>query len=241
MKGGENMELKLGIMTNAELAEWFGIKEKSFTTNRSKKLEELSQFAEFENLKGKVKITKIIRPVFIKKRSRNYQIVQEGFKKHLAPNGLDTMKRISKVIYAENKAELTITEETLYRYLADYCVVAFGKHGKEAGEQGCRYYMLAKRNPDGGDNLYLPFTAEEQEIKQEILKRLFAEDKAEKLEQLMVFEDLLKTGEMNDEEAFKYFKDIIHLNTIYERFVVELEEALHCSIARVTLFVVKGD
>ena len=234
------MELKLGVMTNAELAEWFGIKEKSFTTNRAKKLEELSQFAEFDILKGKVEITKIHRPVYIKKRSRNYQIVQEGFKKHLCPNGLDTMRRISKKIYAENKNELTIAENTLYQYLSDYCVVAFGKHGKEAGEQGYRYYMLAKRAPENSENQYLPFTAEEQVIKQEILQRLFAENKAEKLEQLMVFEDLIKSGDMTDEEAFKYFKDIIHLNSIYDRFVAELEEALNCSIARVTLFVVKG-
>ena len=38
------VELKLGIMTNKELAEWFGMKEHSFRTAKQKKLEELKEY-----------------------------------------------------------------------------------------------------------------------------------------------------------------------------------------------------
>ena len=57
----EIKQLKKGIMTNKELADWFRIKEKSFRDTRAKKLEILKEYAEFENLRGKVNILKISR------------------------------------------------------------------------------------------------------------------------------------------------------------------------------------
>ena len=37
------MELRVGLMTNSELAEWFGVKPASFRNHKPKKLEELKQ------------------------------------------------------------------------------------------------------------------------------------------------------------------------------------------------------
>ena len=42
------IELKLGKMTRAELAEWFGIKPRSYDNAKAKTLEELKLFADFE-------------------------------------------------------------------------------------------------------------------------------------------------------------------------------------------------
>ena len=53
-------------MTNKELADWFRIKEKSFRDTRAKKLEILKEYAEFENLRGKVNILKISREIIEK-------------------------------------------------------------------------------------------------------------------------------------------------------------------------------
>ena len=73
----ELKQLHLGIMTNKELAEWFGMdKEKSFRSTRAKKLEILKEYAEFENLRGKVNITKIIKPIYTK-GSKNYELIKE--------------------------------------------------------------------------------------------------------------------------------------------------------------------
>ena len=41
-------ELKLGIMTNKELATWFGIQPVTFSKNKQKKLEQLRAYADFE-------------------------------------------------------------------------------------------------------------------------------------------------------------------------------------------------
>ena len=57
-------ELHIGIMTNQELADWFGIKEKSLRSCRKRKLQELKEYADFENLRGKVNITKILKSIY---------------------------------------------------------------------------------------------------------------------------------------------------------------------------------
>lgn len=58
------------IYSNAELAKWFGIQTASFAKTKKKKLEYLRQFAEFEEIKGKVKIIKVIEPVYINPRDK---------------------------------------------------------------------------------------------------------------------------------------------------------------------------
>ena len=50
------MELKIGTMTNIELAEWFGISLSTFKNGKKKKLEELKLFADFCEEKGKINI-----------------------------------------------------------------------------------------------------------------------------------------------------------------------------------------
>lgn len=70
------MELKLGFMSNAELAEWFGIKESTFRSKRTKKLEELKDYAEYTAVRGGVEIISIIRSEFFK-GSNDRRIIEE--------------------------------------------------------------------------------------------------------------------------------------------------------------------
>ena len=57
-------------MTNAELAEWFGIQVNSFRARKEKKLEELKNFADFKVVDSKkVYIIKVYKPVYVKKKS----------------------------------------------------------------------------------------------------------------------------------------------------------------------------
>lgn len=60
------IELKLGETTNAELASWFGIAESTLRNTKHQRLEELKNFAEFEEVHGKINITKIFFPVYVK-------------------------------------------------------------------------------------------------------------------------------------------------------------------------------
>ena len=58
------------IYNNSQLAEWFQVKPATFTKSKQKKLEYLKNFAEFEEIKCKVKITKVLEPNYINPRDK---------------------------------------------------------------------------------------------------------------------------------------------------------------------------
>ena len=112
----EKVELKEGIMTNKDLAEWFGITEGAFKNGKAKKLEKLKEYAEFEEIKGKVKILKIIKPVFVK-GSKNYKIIKEQTQKQWDNSGLDTCTLVANKIRKKmNREKLDVEDSTLYVY-----------------------------------------------------------------------------------------------------------------------------
>ena len=49
------MKLKIGIMSNKELAEWFGISPSSLSHDKERKIKELSAYADFELIGKKTK------------------------------------------------------------------------------------------------------------------------------------------------------------------------------------------
>ena len=93
-------------MTNAELAEWFGIKPNSFRNTKTQKLEELKRFAEFEVEKTKVRITKIYKSTYVKKKSADYSIVKAEFTQVYNKSKIDTASNVSKKIYNKRKDDL---------------------------------------------------------------------------------------------------------------------------------------
>ena len=70
------MKLHLGKMTNKELADWFGIKIETMNRHKKKKLEELKNYAFFEEVRGGVEITGIIKETYNKKDNQIRQIYQ---------------------------------------------------------------------------------------------------------------------------------------------------------------------
>ena len=62
------MKLKIGKMTNQELADWFEIKLKTFKNTKRKRLEELKEYADFYEEKGKVYITHIYEDTYSRKK-----------------------------------------------------------------------------------------------------------------------------------------------------------------------------
>ena len=83
-------------MTNKELAEWFGIKESTFKSNKKKKLEELKKYCQFEEVKGKVCILEIFYDEYQKSFSKSFDTIKEETEKIWVKNKLDTGKRISQ-------------------------------------------------------------------------------------------------------------------------------------------------
>lgn len=220
-------ELKLGYMTNAELAEWFGIKPNSFRNTKTQKLEELKRFAEFEVEKTKVRITKIYKSVYVKKKSADYSIVKEEFTQVYNKSKIDTASNVSKKIYHKRKDDLTIKESTTYEYTKAARNELYGKPFVGCGERGVCRYIWAKQI---GEGQYERFNEEEQAIYKRLLVKYFRGTD----EKTIFVEDMIKRGEITEEEAWGVFSDMMNLDYGFMNFKIEMEEAIGCPIVRVT-------
>ena len=131
------MELKLGKMTYRELSEWFGLKPESLSKNiksREKKLQILSQFADFHFEGKSIYIDKILIPEY----NKAYFIIEKELPKHwgsfkgdkykvLKEKKIDTCSRVGKDIYyniPEVKAQ--ISEQTTITYVNKVKVKNYG-------------------------------------------------------------------------------------------------------------------
>lgn len=220
-------ELKLGYMTNAELAEWFGIKPNSFRNTKTQKLEELKRFAEFEVEKTKVRITKIYKSVYVKKKSADYSIVKEEFTQVYNKSKIDTASNVSKKIYNKRKNDLTIKESTTYEYTRAARNELYGKPFVGCGEKGVCRYIWAKQISEGQ---YERFNDTEQAIYKRLLVKYFkgADEKT------IFVRDMIKRGEITEEEAWGVYEDMMNLEQGFMNFKIEMEEAIGYPIVRVT-------
>lgn len=235
------MNLKIGIMTNKELAEWFGIKESSLTAHRKKKLEELEFFADFETLKGKVNIIDIHFPVYVKRGSKAYNCIKENFNDKWGStsemvNGckIDTCSRASLELYECLKEEnIKITEGTNYSYTLkakkEYYGIPFGK----GGTKGSCMYVFCKKIGKDADAKFELFTEEEQKIKEKILNKYYGTKK----EIMIHLKNMVEQEQITEADAWNMYADIIDLNNQdkYLAFLAELGATFNCQIVRATL------
>ena len=214
-------------MTNAELAEWFGIKPNSFRNTKTQKLEELKRFAEFEVEKTKVRITKIYKSVYVKKKSADYSIVKEEFTQVYNKSKIDTASNVSKKIYNKRKNDLTIKESTTYEYTRAARNELYGKPFVGCGERGVCRYIWAKQI---GEGQYERFNDTEQAIYKRLLVKYFkgADEKT------IFVRDMIKRGEITEEEAWGVYEDMMNLEQGFMNFKIEMEEAVGYPIVRVT-------
>ena len=220
------MELRVGLMTNSELAEWFGVKPASFRNHKPKKLEELKKYADFE-LKGtRIYIKKIYgSKVYIKRQ--DYSIVREEFTQVYNKSKIDTASNVSKKIYNKRKDDLTIKESTTYEYTKAARNELYGKPFVGCGEKGVCRYIWAKQI---GEGQYERFNDTEQAIYKRLLVKYFkgADEKT------IFVRDMIKRGEITEEEAWGVYEDMMNLEQGFMNFKIEMEEAIGYPIVRVT-------
>ena len=220
------MELRVGLMTNNELAEWFGVKPVTFRNHKSKKLEELKKYADFELKGAKVYIKKIYgSKVYIKRQ--DYSIVKEEFTQVYNKSKIDTASNVSKKIYRKRKDDLTIKESTTYEYTKAARNELYGKPFVGCGEKGVCRYIWAKQI---GEGQYERFNDTEQAIYKRLLVKYFkgADEKT------IFVRDMIKRGEITEEEAWQVFDDMMNLEQGFMNFKIEMEEAVGYPIVRVT-------
>lgn len=215
--------LKLGLMTGMELAEWFGVCESTYKHSKQKKLEELKIFAEFYELNGRIYITKILHPVYVKGGKRRLNNVLQFVDKEWGD--LNTCSNVAKKLHEAN-SDLTSNQAYYLTYSARNFM--WHKPFTTYGPLGYCEYVWCKKIGDK----YELFSEEEEEIKKRLITKYFG-DTTEK--QLLV-QDMIDEGEITEAEAWCVFQkltDVTHES--FMDYLDELQSAIRCKIARGTL------
>jgi len=227
------MELHMGKMTNQELADWFGIKIGSFKAKKKNKLEELKDYAEFDEVYGGVNIKDIYNETYSKKGSKAKQIIFESVPIEWDKSGLDTVANVTDKIYKKHMNELTVVRDTTYKYALQARNEFFGKPFLNVGSLGkCSYIWCKKEELEDGTALLTPFSEEEQAIKRELMKKYFSTDE----EKDIMIAEMVKAGEISKADAYDLQCEYRGLNEEgFIGFKRALEEALGASVVKGTL------
>lgn len=223
------MELHLGLMTNKELSQWFGISEGGFRATKAKKLQELEKFARFEEYKGKVKILEIYIPQYMK-ISETVEMIKDEFTNNWSPNGLDSCSRVSLAIEEKIGEKSHLTPGTIYNYTRKTRNELYGVPYCERGTLGSCKYVWCKKKGDGVTAQYEFLTAEEEKIKNDLLKVYFG-NTTEK--QIMV-KEMVDSGEITKDKAWDVLEKVTGMNNFYV-FLKALEDKIGNKIVRGTL------
>lgn len=226
----EDLRLEVGkIYGNKELAEWFGITDRSFKTLKKKKLEELKKFVEFKTLKGgKIEVIKILSEepcIYVKKRSELYQYCKEKTPKVWIKGEPETSTRVALKIW-----DVSLDREwtTIAKYVSE---IRNDLWGNPKDEIGCKY-ILAKMYRDK-DNYarYIALNNEELDYLSDLHKKFYPIlDQKDKIVQI---QEAVKKKKISKEKAWT---EIFGEEDIYCSFIKQASKHLGCDwIVRATL------
>lgn len=235
------MELKLGFMSNAELAEWFGIKPDSFSKKKKAYIEKLEAHADITVVRGGVEIFDIHVPHYDKSlmhKEGAYEKIRDEIDEVWNDNGLDTGKNVAIKIQKKIGNELTVQPATIYNYTLKGERELYGVYFSKGGTIGNRIYVMCKSTDDG----YALFNEEEERIKQNLLEKYYGTSITEKW---LIAKQMVEAGEIEEKDVYAMVEnmqtpaDIIKRNKkdnkdLYSLFMTDLQTALGCKVERVT-------
>lgn len=207
-----SMELKEGIMTNREMAEWFGCSLTTFTRNRPNWVKRLDDYCDYKLVRGGVIISNIRLFCYIK--NKNYKIIQDNFSKYWKGGQLDTAKHVGTQIYDDFHKELNIGERTTVLYVGQERRVRYGRPFGAPGTKGDCVYIWCTKD-DNGVPIYL--TEDEERIKKELLKKYFgtADEKS------LLVKQMIQEGQIKKSEAWEYYEEITQMDKYFKVFLDE--------------------
>ena len=220
-------ELRLGRITNQDLAEWFGATKNSIEKKKKHWLEILKEYCEFEPIYGGVYITKIHKPYYVK--NKNFQIVKEEFDEVWDKSGLDSCKRVSEEIFIKRQDDLTVQESTVYVQTRQVRNEYYGKPMCGSGPKGRCSYVWCKKNPQTNRLEYL--SEEEEKIKKELLEFYFADAD----EKTVLVNEMVQRKEISEAEAWGYYSQIMNISFNYKNFMGEFKRRTGITLIRGTV------
>lgn len=226
--------LHLGKYTNKELAEWFGIKTETFTRYKKKKLEELKNFANFDEIYGGIYITNIKEPTYNKNSQKIRELYQKGFEELRSP--IDTVSNINNKIFEKYGKELTTlsSPQSGYHYAIEVRNANYGVPFKDVGKLGRCYYLWCKVEKRSDNELYfVQLSPEEEQKKKNLLKQFFGTDE----EKDILIAQMVDSGEITEAEAYRLTREYRGLNNAgFMGFLKKLEKEIGAKIVRATKF-----
>lgn len=211
--------LKLGRMTNDELANWFDVQPETLRKKRANYITKLEEYCEFENLRGAVNITKIYNDIYIKRNSKAYQYYLDNLPKVWHFNQIETCSRVAAELF---KPENNIKESTGEKYTIAARDEIIGKPTDHTNSH-C-YYCLAKlyRGAEKKDNRYEPLTEQDEQIMTELYNKYYGTK--DQVKKRMLTLEKVRHNEISKEEAY----DIMFNEKDYKSYIEKLSAALGC-------------
>lgn len=211
------MELKLGKMTQKELADWFGISYNTLKTNpktKANKLEILKTYADY-HFEGK---SVCIDKIYIPEYSRAYSKVEELFAPSWNKSGIDSCANVGRKIYNSSvEVSSQIKLKTTQTYVGCIKRQRYGRnHMNEYGTCGKSEFAWAKVV----DGETVPVSEEEARVIRQCSKEIYGEQLGERIAFLHT---ALKANEITKEEfvdGISYVKDdccMMFYNLVEER------------------------
>lgn len=228
-----NNQLKLGFMTNEELAAWSGKSLNTITKNKRRWCENnLKPYAEYETARGGVKILEIINPYFLssarqevkQKYLEYYGHYDEEAQEHIYA---DTAKNCWKKL-KPHMTNLSIADSTGVAYAGtsrreDFGSVKGNNKGKPGRKGECHFVFGKVIN-----NEFYHFTEEEENIKKQLFKKYFHDLKIEQAEKQQALTWGLKHKELTVEEYAQAMSELLDNDINWVDFQIALDKALGC-------------
>lgn len=228
------------LYTNQEIAEWFGLKGKRFSSadQKERKLEQLKLFADYQLRGNKIKkifIKEVYQPRYNKKGSASYQIIQNNFIDYWSDhgNGLDTVKRVGQAMYTDGLVE-NITCGTVVEYAGRVKREGWGKNYVSSGSKGYSVYAWGKYVQDENGSLRLvPLTKEEEEIKNKLIKKYFGNT----TEKQIFVQGMVRNGEITKEQAWEVLEQLTGMEGKFQAFRAEFSVAINSAVGQGTYLI----
>ena len=234
----EKNYLKIGIMTNEELAHWFGVTLGTYKNSAKKYLEKLQKYADFERVRGGANIIEIHFKQYIK----NYNFNDgDYFNKEIErctkeQNGLASIAGIARKAQKEVEEFNNLSNIQIQRRFSEVALVHYGDYNDMIGGfTGVRERDWAIKIDDY--NHYRALTEDEYNLFIEIAGGFYTKD-AEKLIKKKKLEEQLKDGEIDVDTYF----DKVELYELdnFSDILLEFKARTGCQIVLASKYMIKA-
>lgn len=241
-------------VSSSELADWFDIAYGTYRNQRKKKLEELKDFCDYDEVYGGVIIKEVYFDEYYKYQDDENRVLKVINDKYFNVDGqgtaydeLNSISGIAQVLQKQYPKDYgNKTFGTIERRVSRVMKKCFGVITKEnplaQGGIGVREYVWAVKLE--GDNNYRYKTREEDELFKEIIKAAYAENAKERIEEEELLKDAMRERiSLGEEVSFADYENARRRGKYYVNFKSEVldvfREKTSCLLVRVTRYEVE--